>query len=163
MSDEMDPEVAADLRLREASRFDRSRNQGDMPKYVPAKVIDRVPCRNRCGAVVSWTEEAESTFQTFNRQLAKKLEPQLDKTKIVFCNTCRASGVAQAADRNRKQVDYIAGIIRELKGGLDGDKYREAIDKLKKAGHPDIDGLEQALREKAASKPGGRKFSKGSL
>jgi hypothetical protein len=162
MSDEEDPEVEADIRLRESSRFDRSRNQGDAPTYVPPKIVDRVPCRNRCGSVVSWTEEAENTFQTFNRHLAGRAEAQLDKTKIAFCNTCRTAGVGLAAERNRKQVDYIAARVRELKGGCNSDRYGELLKELTKAGHPDVDGLRQALTDKANAKSS-KRVAKGSL
>jgi hypothetical protein len=161
MSDIEDPEVIADLKLRAATEHDRLRSR-EMPAFVPSPVIDRVPCRNRCGAVVGWTEQAEETFQTFNRELARKMEPQLDKTRIVFCNTCRMAGGALSADRNRKQVDFVAQVIRELKSGLNGEKYQEAIQKLRKAGHPDVEGLEQTLRDKEAAKPS-KKFTRGSL
>lgn len=170
MSDEEDPEVVADLRLRAytaASRKGMSEAQfgAAIKAAATPKIIDRVPCRNRCGAVVSWTEEAEDTFQTFNRQLARKMEAELDKTKIVFCNSCRIAGGLLSAERNRKQVDFIAQLIRELKNGngIKEDREKEIIEKLKKAGHPDVEGLQQAIRDKAATKSGGRKFSKGAL
>lgn len=167
MSDELDPEVIADLRLREYTArsrpglSDAAFGQAIRAAAIP-KVVDRVPCRNRCGAVVAWTEEAEDTFQTFNRQLARKVEAQLDKTRIVFCSTCRTNGLAMGAERNRKQVDYIAPLIRELKNGPSADRYREILDSLRKAGHPDVDGLHAALLEKAAAK-GTKRVARGSL
>lgn len=168
MKDELDPEVVADLRLREYTAKSRQGlsdagfGQAIRDTATP-KIVDRVPCRNRCGAVVGWTEEAEHTFDTFNRQLARKMEPQLDKTQIMFCPSCVAAGRELRAQGLRGLVDKIAVAIRELKDGCDDERQRELLKKLEKAGHPDVPGLEQWLREKAASKQGSRKFTRGSL
>jgi hypothetical protein len=167
MSDDEDPEVVADLQLRaytEKSRKGISEAEFAAKIRATAKpnVIGVVPCRNRCGAVVSWTEEAEHTFQTFNRQLARKSEAPLDKTKIMFCPTCTKSGMEQRADGLRGLVEKIAAAIRELKSGCNAERERELLDKLKRAGHPDIAGLEQALREKTTNKYG-RRVAKGAL
>lgn len=162
-NDDIDPEVLADIRLRESSKYDSTRTSvGAMPTWTPPKVIDRVPCRARCGAVVSWTEEAESMLQTFNRILARRVEPELDRTKTLFCSSCRTRGADLAAERNRKQVDAIAAMIREIKNGASSDRYRELLDNLRKAGHPDVDGLHQALLDKANSKPA-KRITRGSL
>lgn len=147
MSDE-DPEVVADLRLRAATERDPNRSR-EMPRYEPAKIHSHVPCRGRCGAIVSWTEEAEHAFQTWNRVLAAKAEAPLDKTRIVFCNTCRQRGAELTADANRKKVDAMAAAIRELKIGCHEHRENELLDKLEQAGHPDVPGLRQWLRDNA--------------
>jgi hypothetical protein len=158
MSDE-DPEVLADLRFRESSARDRTRT-GET-RWTPPKVVDRVPCRGRCGSVVEWTEEAEEAFTTWNRVLAKRDEAPLDRTRIVFCNACRAEGARAGAERNRKMVDAIAGAIRELKDGCESHREHELLDKLERAGHPDIPGLKQWLREKNAK--GSKRVTRGAL
>ena len=160
MSDEMDPEVLADLRLRASTERDRSRSR-EMPAYQPARVVDRVPCRGRCGSVVEWTEEAEEAFVTWNRVLARRDEAPLDKTRIVFCNACREEGAKAAAERNRKMVNAIADAIRELKNGCESHREHELLDKLERAGHPDIAGLKQWLRERSAK--GNKRVSRGDV
>lgn len=159
MSDEIDPEVLADLRLRASSQHDRTRTGAGT--WSPPKIVDRVPCRNRCGAVVAWTAEAEDTFQTFNRQLAARADAPLDKTRIMFCARCEAEGRAQRATGLRGLHAKVAEAIRELKNGCEPDRERELLAKLSKAGHPDVKGLEQWLREKAAKSS--RRVTRGSL
>lgn len=161
MSFDEDPEVVADLRLRAATERDSSRSR-EMPVYAPAKVIDRVPCRNRCGSVVSWTEEAEQTFQTFNRQLARRAEAPLDITRILFCPSCEAAGRKARAAALPEFHAKIAEAIRELKAGCDDARQRELLEKLKKAGHPDVAGLEQWLRDQANGKHG-KRVTRGAL
>ena len=157
MSFEEDPEVIADLQLRASSVYDSSRSS-QPPTWAPPTIVDRVPCRARCGAVVEWTDEAEERFGIFNRHLKQKLEAPLDKTKIAFCNACRAKGQALAAERNRQAVEFMAPLIRELKGepAPNAIREREIIEKLKKAGHPDIEGLCGAIKARRESKPQGR-------
>jgi hypothetical protein len=163
VSDFEDPEVEADIRLRESTRYDTSRNlTGKAPTWTPPKVLDRVPCRARCGAVVAWTDDAEEKLQIFNGILKRKMEPEIDRTKTLFCNSCRVKGAEMSAERNRKQVDFVAERIKELKNGAGGDRYRELLDQLRKAGHPDVDGLHQCLLEKAAQKPS-KRITRGSL
>lgn len=159
MSDEMDPEVLADLRLRAATERDPSRSR-EMPSWSPPKVHSQVPCRGRCGAVVDWNEDAEERFQIFNRELERRNEAPLDRTKIVFCNACRAEGAKAAADRNRKLNDAVGAAIRELKMGCQSHREHELLDKLEKAGHPDIAGLRQWLKDQAAK---GKRGNKGDL
>ena len=158
MSYEEDPEVIADLRLRASSQFDRTRT-GEVP-WTPPKIHSQVPCRNRCGALVDWTEEAQEAFEVWNRVLARRNESALDQTRIVFCDPCRSKGKPLLAANNRKLVDAVAAAIRELKNGCESHREHELLDKLDKAGHPDVAGLKQWLADKANK---GRKVTKGSL
>lgn len=159
MSDEIDPEVLEDLRLRASTERDRSRSR-EMPAWAPPKIHSNVPCRGRCGSVVEWTEDAEERFQIFNRELARRNDAPLDKTKIAFCNACRAVGDTAAAARNRKLVDAVAAAIRELKDGCESTREYELLGKLEKAGHPDIAGLKQWLTDKASK---GKRATRGSF
>lgn len=156
MSFEEDPEVIADLRLRESSTRDRTRT-GET-KWQPPKIVEHVPCRARCGAMAEWTEEAEERFAMFNRMLASRMDAPLDKTRIVFCNACRAKGVGAAADSNRDRVAYMRPLILELRGepAPKAEREREILEKLKKAGHPDLGGLVKAIAARRESKPQGR-------
>lgn len=157
MSDEeIDPEVLADLHLRAATEREPTRMR-DMPTWKPAAIVDHVPCRNRCGRVVEWTDEAEHAFETWNRILLAKRDAPLDKTRIVFCDACRMSGVQPGADRNRKQHEMLRERIRYLKQSANPDGETKVIDEIKKLGHPDVPGLLEALRQKREAKSGGRR------
>lgn len=158
MRDETDPEVLADLRLRDTSMRDCTRT-GEA-HWTPPKIHSKVPCRGRCGSVVDWAEDAEERFQIFCRELAKRNQAQLDRTQIVFCDNCRAIGNLAAAQRNRKLVDAVAVAIRELKDGCEPHREHELIDKLTRAGHPDIAGLVQWLKDKKNS---AKRVTRGAL
>lgn len=158
--EDLDPEVAADLAFRDASERDPKRAR-EMPAWAPPRVVSRVPCRGRCGVVVDWPEEAELAAQTWDRVLADRGEAAIDRTMTVFCSACRARGAEMRAAGNRKMVDAMAEAIRELKLGCQPHRENELLDKLERAGHPDIAGLKQWLKDRD-SKKGGR-TTKGDL
>lgn len=165
--DELDPEVAADIALRESSVHDRTRTRGaGVYAWSTPVVVDRWRCRGNCGGIVTVTEEAQHALEVNNRQLARKNEPPLDTNKIAFCEKCRTIGVTVGDDRNRKHVEALSRLIAELKQNADANdqdhqRERELLQNCRLMHHPDIDGLTLAIkqrREKAAStKPGGRK------
>lgn len=164
MSDDEDPEVVADLQLRAYTAASRPRMSDEdfaqaIKKAASPAVIGVVPCRARCGAVVDWTQEAEHAFESFNRKLLREREAPLDKTRIVFCNGCRAKGAKMSAENNRKQVDKLGEIIRELKDEPPPNpaRERELVEAIKALNHPDVDGLVQAVREKRAKQPAGKR------
>jgi hypothetical protein len=156
VSDELDPEVIADLQLRAATERDPTRSRNP-PNWSPPTVIGVVPCRARCGAVVGWTAEAEDAFETWNRILLAKREAPLDKTRIVFCVACRRGGRESTAADNRKHVDQTADVIRKLKASAKPDQERDLLAKLEKLHHPDIPGLLEALRAKREKQTPGRR------
>ncbi len=152
----LDPEVLADLRLREATERDATRSR-EMPKYVAPRIVERVPCRARCGQLADWTDEAEQAFETFNRALAAKADAPLDKTKIAFCSACVDEGRKLIADNSRKHVDKLAEKVRELKDSERPWDEGELLSQLRKLGHPDIPGLVSALRDRRDKQPAGRR------
>jgi len=158
VSYEEDPEVVADLQLR--SYTERSRKGISTEAFgaavrqaaMPPRIVDKVPCRGRCGSLVDWPEDAEDRFQLFNRILAAKAEAPLDKTRIVFCDKCRAQGMAMQGERNRKATDMMRQLIVELRAGAKPERERELLDKIKKLGHPDVEGLVQAIQARRETK-----------
>ena len=165
--DQVDPEIQADIDLRNSSARARpGLSLSDFAAKLKATAVpvihSHVPCRGRCGSVVAWTQEAEDTFQMFNRQLASSMDAPLDKTKIAFCDKCRKYGANLAADRNRKAANATADLIRELRGGTKApeppgpaptpEKERDIIEKLRALGHPDIEGLTRTIRDARESK-----------
>lgn len=166
MSFEEDPEVVADLRLR--AYTERSRTGISTEAFgaavrqaaTPPRIVDKVPCRGRCGALVDWPEDAEDRFQLFNRILASKAEAPLDKTRITFCDKCRATGMAMQGERNRKATDMMQQLIAELKAGpKSSDRERELLEKIKKLGHPDVNELVQAIKARRDAKSNVRRNS----
>lgn len=161
MSDYEDPEVIADMQLRARTERDRGRLTdaqfaAKIRDAAKPKIIERVPCRGRCGALVDWTEEAEESFRTFSRILLAKRDAPLDKTRIVFCVACRARGRIEAGDGNRRHVDELRDAIRRIKGSANPDSERDLIQKLRDLKHPDVEGLLEALRTKGVKQPGSR-------
>jgi hypothetical protein len=161
VSDEEDPEVIADLQLRaytEKTRKGLSEAQfgAAIREAATPRIIEQVPCRARCGNVCDWTVEAEEQFAMFNRELLRRREAPLDKTKIVFCQRCIDSAAPIRATEARKHVEYIADLIRRLKASSNPEGERELLEKLKRASHPDIPGLLEALRTKGTKQPGTR-------
>ena len=142
---EEDPEVIADLKLRAATMRDPKRSR-EAPTFSPAKIIAHVPCRARCGSLVDWTEEAEDAFAIWNGILERRGEASLDKTRIVFCISCRDDGRAAAAIDKRKATDQLAHTIRELKNSPNPESEHAKIQRATSLGHPDVPGLLQAIR-----------------
>lgn len=162
MSDELDPEVIADLRLRASTERDTSRAK-EAPTWTPAKIFGQWCCRTPgCGAMVDVTEDCFERWSIFNRELRRRGEDPLDPKLIVYCDRCEGLFRAASADKRRKEVDRMAEVIRQLKDGAEtldvtwnGQRHTlsktEAYEKLQKWGHPDAHGLKQAIEEKASS------------
>ena len=159
MSKAHDPEVIADLALRVSSEMDRARGKG-VTAYLPPNVVQQWPCRSRsaCSEKVDVTEEVFEVFRSFNRELRQRGEEPIDAASVAFCLKCWARGQAIRADENRRQVDKVGEVIRELKQGtMTNEQQVTAFGKLRKWGHPDVPGLETWLRENRSSGAGKRR------
>lgn len=164
MSDDMDPEVLADLQLREQTTRERPRMSDaqfaeNLREAAAPRVIGKVPCRARCGNVADWTEEAEAAFQTWNRKLVADREAPLDKTRIVFCDDCRRRGAVEAAQSNRNHVEAMRAAIQELKEHPPEtpSEEREAVKRLEKLRHPFPHDCIKAILENGSKKRGSRR------
>jgi hypothetical protein len=163
MSDE-DPEVVADLKLRAYSMRDSSRS-GDAGVYdwKPPVVATQWKCRTPpCKEFVDVTTDTLERWQIFNAQLKSKGERPLESHTILRCPSCTAEYNRIQPQRLRKRVDRMASVIQQLKAGDKNIRYRTndgdvttdelgAIKQLREWGHPDVDGLVQALREKKSA------------
>lgn len=152
MSEEIDPEVLADLQLRESSQRDwtRTRGRGVYDWHKPNDVEQwrcRVPT---CGAMVGTTQEAVDAAAVFDRELHRRGEGPLDRERIAMCDDCRKRFLKQRADKNRMHVDGMAELIRELKGeeAPPPERERVLIEKIRHMHHPDVDGLLLSIRER---------------
>lgn len=155
--DDIDPEVAADLRVRDSSVHDSARTRGvGVYSWTPPQAVDQWRCRSSsCGGSVEVTEEAQHALSTFAGELARRDEPPIDERKIAFCGACRELGVSVGADRNRKHVDAMALLIRELVELAESPstqqsaaRERTLLENCRLMHHPDVAGLTQALRER---------------
>lgn len=157
MSDqyEPDPEVIADLQLRAASERDSSRSRGAEYTWTKPVMVENWKCRSSsCENVVGVTDAAVEAKATWDRMLHRKMEASLVKSTIVFCDACKARGVAMAPDNNRGHVDALAEAIRKLKDSGDATRETELIKKLEKLHHPDITGLIKAITERRVAESG---------
>lgn len=149
----VDPEVQADIDLRESTRRERSPARLEVYNWTEPRIVDRWRCRGNCGGIVAVTEEAQHALEVHNRELANRGETPLDTNKIAFCEKCREQGVGIGAERNRRHVDALALIIGELvqmaaDNSQDHDRERTLMHNAKLMHHPDLDGLKQALRDR---------------
>lgn len=80
--------------------------------------------------------------------------PQCNKESVMLFRTASNNwecGRCQG-DRNRRKVDHMATLVRELKqaasgGGASPEREREILAQLREYDHPDIDGLMRWCRE----------------
>lgn len=163
MSDEEDPEVIADLQLRAASEFDRTRTRG--ANYAWRKPPDAATwmCRNpQCRAPVGVPEEAVHALDVHSRRLASLDEKLIDVGEIVMCDACRAVFQSFVEKRQAQIRESMADLIRQFKNGetsfqvkrKDGVyqvNEREALEQLERWGHPDVKGFAQHFQAKRES------------
>ncbi len=163
MSDEMDPEVVADLQLRAYSQNDRSRTRGEgVYDWKPPADVAQWKCRTPpCKVFVGVDADTVEQWEMFNRELKRRGEKPIASHEVMICDSCRANHAEILPLKQLKRNDRMADVIRQIKNGdtsirwkeNDGDHIgnrREAIDMLKKWGHPDVVGFEQALSEKSS-------------
>jgi hypothetical protein len=150
MTDDDDPEVLADLRLRASSQRDKSRDRGDGDySWTPPNIVGKWRCRNpRCGELVDVPEVAMDRFCAFNAELRRRGEEPLDRDRILFCPRCTDEFKRVAGDRARDRVERMRSAIIELKQTRDPERQRELLDQLRVWHHPDVDGLTLWLRER---------------
>jgi hypothetical protein len=168
MSYDEDPEVAADIALRERTTWERNPSAG-MPAYKPPVVVTHWPCR-ACKTPVAITEDALEQKAVFDRQLARQDEKPIDSNTIAICDGCQTKRWKLLADRNRERVDNLARAIRELRGGTkfpqppgpapQRAREIELVRDVIKFKHPEPDALIKAISD--ARNQGGRR-SKGTL
>ena len=163
MSPQIDPEVAADIRLRNATATDSTRGGAAIYSWRPPRIAECWDCRaSGCASSVGITEEALDACATWDRILANRGESPLDRSAIVFCDACRTVGRELAANRNRTHASLVADVIRQLKEGKPkisiptrkGERIatvRETFAWLEANGHPDVSALELSLNERRES------------
>lgn len=154
---EPDPEVLADLRFRDESERDSSRQRTARYDWRPAEdePVELWRCRNpKCSRKAMAYREHVDSAAMFDGQLASRDETPLDRSKILYCESCIVEFKRTAPDRRRGQVERMAVVIRKLKESSDPERERAHIEQLREWGHPDVDGLIKCLVEKRAQASG---------
>jgi hypothetical protein len=152
---EPDPEVIADLRLRESTSRDASRTRIESYAWSPPAIVAKWRCRNaKCKSFADVPEDAMEALCTFNAQLRARGEEPLETNLILYCDPCLAEFKATAATRRRAQVERMAVVIKQLKESRDPERERDLIAQLEKWGHPDVAGLVQAITERRSAESG---------
>lgn len=149
MSAEPDPEVLADLALRRDSERDRTRARTARYDWSPPAIAGQWRCRNpQCRAWVPVSVDAFEAAAVFNAQLKRKGESPLDVDTLVMCDACRELTTGWVAKKRRDQVERMRAAIIELKQTQKPERQRELLEQLRIWHHPDVDGLENWLRER---------------
>lgn len=154
MSEDMDPEVIADLALRAANLRDRNRGKDadEVYNWTEPPIVASWPCRGRCGATVGVTQHAVDALTQANERLRGRGEPEIEH--VTFCEACTSRLKAEAAERRARRDATMTAMIRELRAGVSPEKERDILAKLRAMHHPDVDGLARLLAERrAAAKP----------
>jgi hypothetical protein len=156
----MDPEVLADIKLREETRRDSTRTRGAaVYSWRPPETVAVWPCK-ACKCLVEVAQDPVDWFNLFNRELAKRGEEPLDKAKIAYCDRCRIEFRRTGADRRRAEVERMRPAIIAIKASKQPRSEHEHIANLRKWHHPDVDGLLQWCDEQLKT-PSGKKRGGG--
>jgi hypothetical protein len=157
MSDEMDPEVIADLKLRAYSERDSSRGkvtEDHIANWRPDGVVTQWKCRmEKCMRFMDVTQEGIDRLDDANAHLAKRGEPPLKSFEVAICQTCMRMRAGDVGRRLRERVTGLAENIRKLKEHAKPRQASELLAAIIKAKHPDLPGLLDAI-EARRSKSG---------
>lgn len=119
-----DPEVLADLALRERTaheRADRRTPAGLEPGQdldglspslaklydaAPDPIVEHWPCRGDCGTMVGVTKVGVDEYAAMNRRLRSMRQEPVPKSKVMWCPDCkkRDEELAQMARRPAEQL-----------------------------------------------------------
>ena len=169
MTEEIDPEVIADLQLRKASEHDSTRTRGvGVYSWKPPELVATWPCRRPgCGAQVGVTQDAVDYLAMVNRWIDQgRLKDQLDKRHIpadavVLCDPCRVMLEEIRAEKSAKRRSEVAELVKRMKDSANPRSEHEAIKRLSDLHHPDVSGLIESLAAKLETSSGKNVRAKG--
>ncbi len=167
--DEDDPEVAADLALRESSAFDRSRTRAEpvmLATWAPrVAFVGMWRCRGdkafHCGAMVPVSECTMERWMMFNARLRSIGQAPIDSGDVLLCDRCFEELRRIRSAKLWERVDRIAKLIEALKNSDRPDEEREIIKQLTEWHHPDVRGLLQAIAVRRATAPKATRSRRG--
>lgn len=163
MSDEIDPEVLGDLRLRVATEYDSSRTRGEGTyNWKQPDMVGAWPCRfPGCAQLVGVDEDTMAQLAQFNGYLRKRKEAPIDINQILMCPKHEALFKQERSYRLHEKVQKLAGLIKQLKAHANPRKATELIAEITSLKHPDVAGLLDAIEARQNS--GGKRQKRGEL
>lgn len=166
MSFDEDPEVLADLRLRESSAYDRERARPvDISKlWSPPVFVAEWRCRfpgpkspaPPCRVMIPVSSDDVERLQIHNDELSRRGEQPIETHEVMLCDAHRKLAAEYRAKRLPELHTKLRDAIQKLKQSNSPRIEKELIETLHKLHHPDVEGLLQALEEKLGSKRKGR-------
>lgn len=159
MSEEIDPEVLADLQLRKASEYDSTRTRGlGVYAWKPPADVAQWPCRRPgCGAMVGVTQDTVDYLAMTNRWIAEgRLVDQLDKRPlasdaVVLCADCRVLLEKMREEKSAARRAETRDLVQRMKASPNPRNEHELIKRLSQLHHPDVTGLIESLAAKLES------------
>jgi hypothetical protein len=152
---EVDPEVVADIELRDRSERDPNRAR-DLRSAAGGELGDRKTvghwlCRvATCRRPVEVTADTVYVLEVMNAHLAGRGEAPIQTLDVVFCEEHRQKlGEARQAvsiQVRAKVRDYILELRSE--DPPSPDRERDLISKIEALGHPDTKGLLQSIGDR---------------
>ncbi len=151
MSEELDPEVIADLRLRAQTERERGNRAAAAPVWTPPVIVDSWPCRHpQCSVRVDVTQDVVDQLAVFNGYLRRRNERPIPTDAVVVCDTHRLALTAYRTEQLDKKRTAMTEAVQKLKASPNARAEHELLAELKRMHHPDIDGLLQSLEAKGA-------------
>ena len=162
MTEEIDPEIIADLRLRAYTERDRSRSGEAV--YAPPVFVDRWECRHpQCSTLVDVTPDAVEHLAMFNAELTRRGERLIPTDAIVLCDDHRKLAADYRVGALSKKHDKLRGAIKTIRDSKAPRREAEAIKICQDCHHPDLEGLLQAVESRLSGGKGGKRPSKESV
>lgn len=163
MSDNIDPEVLADLQLRAASARDSSRTRGaGVYDWQRPEFVDAWPCRYPgCTELIGVDQDTCEQRVKFNRILKARAEAPIDVAVLLMCSKHTALFIAERGKRLRAKCERVAENIRKLKDHAQPRTAKDLIAALEKDHHPDIPGLLDAIETRRAGSSETKRRAKG--
>lgn len=144
---QVDPEIAADLKLREATERDTTRTRAPVTvmggTWPPVYVVSW-PCRVKsCRVPVPVTDAAVDALATMNRKLVRDGSYPIDTADVVFCPEHESQLARARIDWAIQARDKTREAILELRSDPPPhpERERDLLEKLDALGHPDVKGL----------------------
>lgn len=164
---DLDPEVLADLELRDASMRDRSRSrraEATLGRELPAPPVAWWTCRApRCGQLVGIPEQAVERLEIFNARLVSRGEQPIPDDTVAVCDEHRAMLLTHRAETLRRKHDRLRENIVKLKASPNPRSEHELLRELERDHHPDISGLLESLARKLEGDKASKRTRRGDL
>lgn len=158
----LDPEVIADLKLRESSTRDKTRT-GEVEWTSPV-LVESWKCRApRCSNVVEVTQDVVDQHRVFNGYLQDRGERDIPTDAIVLCPDCKKLAASYRNEALLERNRQMTADVQHMKASPDPRNEHDCLRRLRANHHPDIDGLLDVLVRRLEGEKGSKRSKKGDL